>query len=76
MQGRFTPGVPSYVASDSPSKPYSTVFEDDGETCYFSRVTGIRQKARSSTPFTSTTSLRCWIAKLIPSQRSSGPTTD
>ena len=35
MTERFTPGRPTFLASDSPSQPYSTVFEDDGETGYF-----------------------------------------
>lgn len=33
--GRFTPGVPAFLASDSPTQPNSSVFEDDGDTGYF-----------------------------------------
>jgi hypothetical protein len=32
---RFTPGEPVVIVSDSPTEPYSTVFEDDGDTAYF-----------------------------------------
>jgi hypothetical protein len=35
MNELFRPGQHYYIASDSPSKPYSAVFEDDGETGYF-----------------------------------------
>lgn len=32
---RFTPGTDTFVAADSATGPYSTVFEDNGETGYF-----------------------------------------
>ncbi len=32
---RFSPGEPFVIATDSHIEPYSTVFEDDGETAYF-----------------------------------------
>lgn len=35
MKESFKPGQHCYLASDSPSMPYSVVFEDDGETGYF-----------------------------------------
>ena len=35
MRECFHPGLPVVVASDSPVEPYSTIFEDDGETAYF-----------------------------------------
>jgi hypothetical protein len=31
----FSPGEPLVIATDSPIEPFSTVFEDDGETAYF-----------------------------------------
>lgn len=35
MNELFKPGQHCYLASDSPLKPYSAFFEDDGETGYF-----------------------------------------
>ena len=35
MNESFKPGQHYDLGSDSPSKPYSVVFEDDGETGYF-----------------------------------------
>ena len=32
---RFRPGTDTWIASDSPSSPFSGVFEDDGAAAYF-----------------------------------------
>jgi hypothetical protein len=35
MRQRFYPGTATLIASDSPSSPFSAVFEDDGSAAYF-----------------------------------------